>query len=651
MTLVNNEKNKLEDDMKVLQQELAIYQQKVAKHDEVIATYQKDTDKYRQDIDQYQQKLDEMNLASSNNHEFSDSYSKQMATILAHYNITSSTDLNDVLSKYSLIQNNEVINSDNNKVEEIYKESAPLLDISKMPRPSALTTLTECQDTYVKLLKEYSRNQENLKSAHENIASTMVKMKLAKNEQTSAVLALEHCQLEAEVDATNSNDSIKQLKQKELKLQEELEVLRAENKKLIASLEGAITANTEVQGTPKAVTTKVETTKEKTNKVDANTNSNDSIATPIVDDTITEKNKVEINAESSEKIIKSSQNINDIAAKAVVFFQWFLHSVHTGILSLRKYWSGTMVPYYQNVILPNIIEWYQETFHPWFMVNINPWYIENLDNYVNQVINFLSNFYLKYLQDILFDYIIPVLDFLWMKLNLVFYYMYSYYDDENSYRNLQIIAYSIVMKVITWTTILATKYLEFNGVAIDYFKQQSFLKNMFGAYLDIVAPYAIYGIQSILAYFFKNYILGIGAFIILITFSPLWIILFILSKILNLIFFPFKFMRKLFKKKTKKVKDTKKKNTKEKVLGPPTQVYQQPAQVSANVYEKLKGQDMPPQQQQHSSSGPFSNNKQPTIKSLSDIDTHGISQIPLYPNDAMNIIRDSIKRDQIDDDV
>lgn len=636
MTLVNNERNKLEDDMKVLQQELANYQQKVAKHDEVIATYQKDTDKYRQDIDQYQQKLDEMNLASNNNHEFSDSYSKQMATILVQYNITSSTDLNDVLSKYSLIQSNEVINSDNNKVEEIYKESA--LDISKMPRPSALTTLTECQDTYVKLLKEYSRNQENLKSANENIASTMVKMKLAKNEQTSAVLALEHCQLEAEVDATNSNDSIKQLKQKELKLQEELEVLRAENKKLIVSLESAITANTEVQGSPKVVTTKVETTKEKTNKVDANTNSNDSIATPIVDDTITEKNEVEINAESSEKIMKSSQNINvnDIAAKAVVFFQWLLDSVHTGILSLRKYWSSTMVPYYQNVILPNIIEWYHETFHPWFMVNINPWYMENLDNYVNQVINFLSNFYLKYLQDILFDYVIPVLDFLWMKLNLVFYYMYSYYDDENSFRNLQIIAYSTVMKVITWTTILATKYLEFNGIAIDYFKQQIFLKNMFGAYLDIIAPYAIYGIQSILAYFFKNYILGIGAFIILITFSPLWIILFILSKILNLIFFPFKFMRKLFKKKTKKVKDTKKKNTKEKVLGPPTQTYQQPAQVSANVYEKLKGQDMPPQQQH--SSGPFSNNIQP-------------QQIPIYPSDAMNIIRDSIKRDQIDDDV
>jgi hypothetical protein len=101
------------------------------------------------------------------------------------------------MSRYTLLVHANESNS-NIAVEVAAAIEKTTIDVNNLPRPSSLTTLVECQDVYVNLIKEYTTSLDNLKVAHENITATIIKMKLAKNEQSRAILALEHCKLEAE---------------------------------------------------------------------------------------------------------------------------------------------------------------------------------------------------------------------------------------------------------------------------------------------------------------------------------------------------------------------------------------------------------------------------------------------------------------------
>lgn len=623
MTLMSQEKEKLEYDLQLM---IKANAEKAAK--------------YQQEIDELKLSLASISTKSTNTDD-----TNALISVLIQYNITDSNELSETLSRYSvLLQANETVT---NNIDETTKTNIETTDIKSisfdsinLPRPSSLTTLTECQDTYVSLLKEFTSIQDNLKS-------TMVKMKLAKNEQSRAVLALEHCKLEAEVDATNNDESLKLFKQRESQLQLKLEESQTENKKLMTSL--ATTSAKCDQQQSKHEKSTVSQTK-------------DTTVISSVEKTVTEKpvtktavaEEVEKNKVSADSEIKSIDNdrdtIKDTTSNVMQFIQLISGAIQNLFLSIWSFLFYTVIPYYQNIILPSIKDWYQETLYPWYLVNVNPWYMENLDVYVKQFMTMSSSFYLKYLQDILFDYIIPVLDFLWMKLNIIFYYVYSYYDDEDLYRRLEAVAYSAIVNVSKWSHIIVANYIQVSEIAIDFLKQQSYLQQLLGTNLVLAAPYIIYTIQIIVALFLRNYILGIGAFIILIIFSPLWLVLFILSKILNIIIFPFRYIRKLFKKKSKKsLKDKKTKNSKNGIYNTKTkQQSQQQLNSSnqgtgvANVYDRLKGQGLP---QQQTTGGPFSN-----ANNLSSIDV-SIQQIPIYPSDAMNIIRDSLQRDNIDDDV
>ena len=743
LTLLSQEKEKLENDFNIMTINI----------NNKITKYEKEINDLKITIESLNNNNN--NLESNNNEEF--------ITILTQWNITNSKTLSDILFKYSILKeanetnsnNNNNINNDNNNNNNNNNDissnskttTITFSDISSLIRPSALTTLIECQDTYTHLLKDYTNTYDNLKKAEDNINSTLMKLKLAKNEQNRAELALEHCKLEAEVDATNSIESVHLMKSKEIKLLEDIETFKSENKALLEKL--TIIKNCdkiiEVKNDDISIINKtmiipiqwdknnqiyilelvepitslfssseefcklmynemkvedsdriqfiancVKPIEEKIlislttthgysdNNIPRGEYSNELI---LWNEKVKQENDVfnnkdltkssllakkiekEIDTNNNIKTIPSisnsqhfqnstTNNTNDVTLKVIELFQLLFNTIKNGLTSLYVFYFDTVVPYYKNIIEPNIIEWYQETAYPWYMVNINPWYMENLHGYVTHLHSYISELYVKYLQDFLYEYILPVLDFLWMKLNLVLYYIASYYDDEEFYNRIQSMFNIVVMKLSNWFQIIITNYMIGNNILIQFMKEQSYLKQLIGKDLEVVAPYFLYAIQITLAFMFKSYILGIVASILLVVLSPIWLVLFILAKILNIIFYPFRYIRKLLKKKSKKSSKTneKKKTNKSK-------------QVIGNSNDILKSNSHNNGQSNTNtipaSIGPFGNSSltaaattTTTTSSSSSLPNRDVSlqQIPLNPSEAMNILRES-KFNNIDDDV